>query len=434
MTAALFKLFRSNIAVGNASDISGSYSSITTRLNKDFWDTESDKLHRRQVGSYGRQTAIHGISDLDMVFELPWELYEKYRRYENNGPSALLQAVRESLLTRYPKTKIKGDGQVVVLPFDKYVVEVLPAFVDKEADGYRFGDSNNGGSWKVCKPVQEMAAVDQRNERTNRNYKHVCKMLRAWKNTHGVSMGGLLLDTLVYNFFSQETKYNEATYSDYEDLMVSVFSYLGNLEHQDYWAAPGSGQRVYSNGKFQSKAKKAAAKCAEAKGIETEAKKAKAYREVFGRSFPLTTVISETLAKSEDSALRRPAGGEEFIEDKFPIDVRYDLELDCEVTGGEGLTYLSKIFKWLPVGRGLEFFVKFCDVPKPYDLYWKVRNVGPAAEARGRQGIRGDIVPDGGRERKQERTNFPGPHYVEAYAVKDGVCVARGHIGVPIAE
>jgi hypothetical protein len=431
MTAALFRLFRSNIAVSNGSDISTKYSNITSRLNKDFWDLESDLTHRRQVGSYGRQTAIHGISDLDMIFELPWEMYEQYRKYENNGPSQLLQAVRQSLLTRYPKTKIKGDGQVVVLPFGQFVVEVLPAFVDKEADGYRFPDSNDGGSWPVCKPVQEMTAVDERNVRTSRNYKHVCKMLRAWKNTQGVNMGGLLLDTLVYNFFSQNLSYDKATYSDYDELMVSVFSYIGNLEHQDYWAAPGSGQRVHSSGKFQSKAKKAAGKCVEAKDADTEAKKAKFYREIFGRSFPSTSV---TAAKSE-AAESRQFTTEEFIEDKYPLDIRFNLEIDSHVVGGTAgpsfLRSLSRTFPWLPTGRKLEFFVESCDVPEPYDLYWKVRNVGPVAEQRG---IRGQITPDGGRQNKNETTNFRGDHYVEAYVIKDDVCVARDKLDVPIGD
>ena len=430
MTAALFKLFRSNIAVQNAGPISSSYANITMRLNKDFWDTESDVSHRRQVGSYGRQTAIHGISDLDMIFELPWSLYEKYRRYEVNGPSALLQAVRESLLKRYPTTRIKGDGQVVVLPFEKYVVEVLPAFVDTETGGYRFGDANDGGSWRICKPVQEMDAVDDRNTSTNRNYKHVCKMLRAWKNMHGVNMGGLLLDTLAYNFFSQDSTYDTVGYSEYENLVVSLLSYLGSLHHQDYWAAPGSGQRVYSNGKFQSKAKKAAAKCVDARDADTEARKAKLYREVFGRSFPSTSTLVTESAKSESWIDRKLPTTEEFIEDRFSVDVRYNLEIDCEVQDSGNLSYLSKIFNWLPVGRQLEFLVKSTDVPQPYTLYWKVRNVGSAAEQRG---IRGGLLIDGGRGRRQERTSFGGAHYVEAYVIKDDVCVARAHIEVPIA-
>lgn len=430
MTAALFSLFRSNIAVSNATDISISYANITTRLNKDFWCIESNLMHRRQVGSYGRGTAIHGISDLDMVFELPWEVYEKYRKYENNGPSQLLQAVRQSLRTRYSKTDIKGDGQVVVIQFANYVVEVLPAFKDTVADGYRFPDSNDGGSWRICKPIKEIDAVDARNTRTTRNYKHVCKMLRAWKNTHGVNMGGLLLDTLVYNFFTQNTSYDTTTYSSYDDLMVSVFSYLGGLEPQEYWAAPGSGQRVHASGKFQSKAKKAAAKCIEAKDAERESRKAKLYREVFGRSFPSTT---EVVVKKMESADSTRYTAEEFIEDKFPVDIRYDLDIDSEVTGrgvgADRLRRLSKIFPWVPVGRSLDFFVESCDVPKPYDLYWKVRNVGPEAE---RRGIRGEIYPDGGLERKRETTSFHGDHYVEAYVVKDDVCVARDIIDVRI--
>jgi len=146
MSAALFQKFRENLTVQNAGDISISYANITTRLNKDFWDQDSDVNHRRQVGSYGRKTAIHGISDLDMVFELPWSLYEKYKAVDGNGPSQLLQAVRASLLTRYPKTTIKGDGQVVVIEFSKFSVDVLPSFWDKDCDGYRFGDSNDGGA------------------------------------------------------------------------------------------------------------------------------------------------------------------------------------------------------------------------------------------------------------------------------------------------
>lgn len=430
MSAALFKRFRANIAVSNADDIATSYANISNRLNKDFWSLESDVAHRRQVGSYGRGTAIHGISDLDMVFELPWELYETYRKYQNNGPSQLLQAVRESLRARYPKTDIKGDGQVVVIRFGSYVVEVLPAFKDSAADGYRFPDSNCGGSWKVCKPIREMDAVDERSVRTNRNYKHVCKMLRAWKNANGVNMGGLLLDTLIYNFFTLETSFDTCTYATYDELMVSVFSYLGGLEHQDYWAAPGSGQRVHASGKFQSKAKKAALKCAEAKDAEREARKGKIYREVFGRCFPSTT---DTVVKAVESADSSRYTTEQFIEDKFPVDIRFTLDIDSEVTAsgarGNRLRSMSKIFGWIPVGRSLDFFVEHCDVPKPYDLYWKVRNVGAEAE---RRGIRGQILPDGGSERKQERTNFHGDHYVEAYVVKDEVCVARDIIDVSI--
>lgn len=435
MSARLFQQFRNNLSVQNAGDVASAYANITTRLNKDFWNQDSDTYHRRQVGSYGRRTAINGISDLDMVFELPWAVYEKYRSYAGNGPSQLLQAVRKSLLVRYPRTEIKGDGQVVVIEFEKFVVEVLPAFVDKDCDGYRFGDANNGGSWRVCKPLHEISAVDTRNVETNRNYKHVCKMLRAWKNRHGVNMGGMLIDTLAYNFFGANDKYNDKSYASYGALFVDLFGYLGALNHQDYWIAPGSGQRVQSKGKFQPKAKKAAAKCQKALEADTEKKQAKLWREVFGLAFPLEIAV---LAKAE-AAIREDAvaaGGEQFIEDLFPVDIREDLSIDCDVSerdkvGGK-LRRMSGFFPWLPQGRSLRFHVTECSVSRPYDLYWKVRNVGPEAERRGM--IRGQILLDEGKSERREKTDFQGPHFVEAYVVKNGVCVARDIIDVAIGE
>ncbi|MGJ0223621.1 nucleotide-binding domain-containing protein, partial [Streptococcus pyogenes] len=68
-------------------------------------------------------------------------------------------------------------------------------------------------------------------------------------------------------------------------------------------------------------------------------------------------------------------------------------------------------------------------VPAPDEFLWKVRNVGALAE---RNGIRGSIFTDRGRRENFERTNFHGPHFVECYVIKDGYCVARDRIEVPI--
>lgn len=435
MSSPIFQQFRDNLKVRNADDISTAYGNITKRLNKDFWNLDSDLYHRRQLGSYGRQTAIHGVSDLDMAFELPWAEYERYKAYDGNGPSQLLQAIRGSLKARYPSTEIRGDGQVVVIQFDTFTVEVLPVFIDKDSDGYRFPDTNNGGQWLLCKPIKEIDAVNKRNDETNRNYKHACKMIRAWKNYHGVAMSGMLIDTLTYNFFSQNNEYHARSYGSYDTMFVSLFTFLGSIEYQEYWAAPGSGQRVYSSGKFQTKAKKAAAKCKEALDTETENKKISLWREIFGRSFPSTavqTIKVEASIAVESSRLYT----EQFIEDRYPVDIRHELEIDCELTrdgtSSGRLRRLAASFPWLAPGQGLRFHVSSCSALQPFQLFWKVRNVG--AEAEQRKELRGQILHDEGRFERRERTTFAGAHFVEAYIVKDGVCIARDIIDVPIAN
>jgi Second Messenger Oligonucleotide or Dinucleotide Synthetase domain/Adenylyl/Guanylyl and SMODS C-terminal sensor domain len=426
--ASLFSQFRQNLSVSNADEISTKYANITTRLNLDFWGIESDTRHSLQVGSYGRKTAIDGVSDLDMVFELPVEDYERYKKLEGNGPSTMLQEVRNSLLKRYPKSDVQADGQIVAVNFVGYRVEVLPAFLDENGD-YIYGDTNDGGTWKLTKPRPEIKAVNDLNSATNGNLKDACKMLRAWKNKVGVGIGGLLIDTLTYNFFNQTDDYDNAGWADFPAMFVSLFAYLGGLDpDQEYWAAPGSGQRVKRKAKFQSKAKKAAAHCQEAIGAEGEAARAKIWRKLFGNQFPKAETVEKSARHSFDK--------EEFIEDRVTaVDIRYNIELDCEVREGTTLQDMLRRKvrnrERVPVGRHLRFFITECNVPGSYQLLWKVRNRGQ--EAINREMLRGEITPDKGSGREKiESTDFPGNHYVEVYAVKDGVCVARERIPVLI--
>ena len=98
-----FSTFCSNIQVQDGGTISARYKAITRRLNTDFWSTTYDTSHSLYVGSYGRNTAIQGFSDLDMIFQLPYSVYEKYSGYIGNGQSALLQAVKASIEKTYQR-------------------------------------------------------------------------------------------------------------------------------------------------------------------------------------------------------------------------------------------------------------------------------------------------------------------------------------------
>ena len=71
-----------------------------------------------------------------------------------------------------------------------------------------------------------------------------------------------------------------------------------------------------------------------------------------------------------------------------------------------------------------------CNVPGPYEVYWKVRNTGE--EAIRADCIRGQIKPDDGTQWRDEPTKYRGKHYVECYVVKNGACVAVAHQNVII--
>ena len=429
MSSELFSRFRAGISVQNATEISKAYADITQCLNRHYWNSDSETAHSRQVGSYGRQTAIHGISDLDMAFVLPDEVYERFHAYDNNGQSALLQDVKRVVKNLYKRKEISGDGQIVAIPFRRFRVEVLPVFLDTNGD-YVYADSNNGGSWRPTKPIREIAALANLNKNKNRNLKRLCKMIRSWKNTHGVNMGGLLIDTLCYNFLNNTNNYDEGSYGLYKYMVRDFFAFLASQDsNQTQWRAPGSNQVVHKKGAFHSKAKEALRHCDEA--LKDDKNAHKKWSAVFGREFPKPDIV-ETVAKSSITTTFRDT--EKFIEDQFSVDIRYSLSINCEIQNESSL--LRDLFKianlgfQIPKQRRLRFFVEKHDIKGNYSLKWKILNIGPIAETRDQ--IRGQIIDDEGKEQKIETSSFQGEHFVECYAIKGDVCVARGSIKVPI--
>ena len=283
-----FSTFCSNLTIQNGSSISTRYKAITRRLNTDFWNTTSETSHSLYVGSYGRNTATRGFSDLDMVFELPSALYSQYDAYSSNGQSALLQAVRSSMKKTYSTSSIGGDGQVVVVSFqDGVTFEVVPVF-NNQGGTCTYPDSNNGGAWKATNPKPEIQAIKNRNIVCNNNLIPLCRMMRAWKQKWNVPIGGLLIDTLAYQFI-ENYEYRDKSYLYYDFMCRDFFKWMSEQSsEQAFWRAPGSGQYVYGKGLFQYKAKQCYNIAIEAIADETATPRSAKYewRRIFGTAFP----------------------------------------------------------------------------------------------------------------------------------------------------
>lgn len=126
---------------------------------------------------------------------------------------------------------------------------------------------------------------------------------------------------------------------------------------------------------------------------------------------------------------------EQFIEDLYPINLSYRCSVSCHVNGNgwrpKPLSEFLQILKrYLPHNFEIRCVMVYTDCPQPYRVFWKVKNVGPEAERRNQ--IRGQIEEKGNSI--VEHSNFFGNHYIECYIVKNGVCVARTRIDVPIGR
>ncbi len=428
--AEKFQSFLSNIKITNDDQISLRYGEITAALNREFRDTDSKTANNLQVGSYGRWTAIQGISDLDMLYIMPATSWSDYN--VNGGQSKLLEKTKKILIDRYPRTTIYVDSPVVRVLYTNFHVEVQPVF-EQEDGSFKYPDTSNGGSWKTTKPREEIAELAKINQEKNRNLRRLCKMTRAWKNKHGLGIGGLLIDTLAHNFLKSTDAYDDKSYLYYDYMSRDFFYYLSELPEQDYYAALGSGQRVKVKKKFQKPAKKAYNLCLDAinaGGTDSENEK---WRKIYGRPFPAAEKVTKAALEATASGIRYD-DTEQYIENRYPIDVRGNLRIECEVSqdGYREALLREMIFKKTPLraSKKLRFYIESCSIKKPYNVYWKVLNRG--TEAQRRNCIRGQISSDAGHEEIIEHTNFNGDHIVECYIVKNDVVVAKDRIHVPI--
>lgn len=287
-----FRAFKDNYNIGSEmiSAISYRYRRITGQLNYDFRSLDSDTAHSLYVGSYGRDTAAQGISDLDVGYLLPNSLHAQYNGHCGNGQSALLQAVRSSIRKTYSTSDTFGDGQVVVIDFDDGVkFEILPYFLNT-AGTWTYPDSNGGGSWKTCNPRAEIEAVEARNITANGNLKHLCRMMRVWNKRNSAGMTGALIDTLAYQFMENWSHRDKSFL--YHDWMARDFlEFLSTRDRtQLYYRMPGSGSSVHSYSSFEAKAAIDYPYAVEACNLTTDdqgQKRREKWRYVFGSTFPV---------------------------------------------------------------------------------------------------------------------------------------------------
>jgi hypothetical protein len=288
---------------------------------------------------------------------------------------------------------------VVTVTYANFHVEVQPVF-EQDDKSYKYPDTKNGGAWKITKPREELDAVASMDERKNSNLRRLCKMVRAWKNKHGVGMGGLLIDTMAYNFLESTSNYDTKSYLYYDELSRDFFKYISELPEQSEYAAPGSKQRVRVKKKFQHRAKKAYDLCLEAIKADGQKNVNEKWKAIYGRPFP-----SAQTKEVETSVLKAYTNSEEHIEDKFLIDIRYQLKIDCEVIQRGFRKFLLRDMLrnriQLRSEKKLKFWVSEMPcIVGPYQIYWKVLNRGE--EAQRRNCIRGQIVPDNGHNTKDD--------------------------------
>lgn len=252
---------------------------------------------------------------------------------------------------------------------------------------------------------------------------------RLWKDNTGFVFGGLLIDTLVHSFFKNNPQFYSYGFSDFHEIIIAFLEFLSKKTEDSKYYALGSFQEITDKGKGAFIKESANYLKSFAEADNDELKIETVYQAMFGNYFATSLTSGyRNLVLQDAQGQFNFVNNEQFIENLFPVNIKYSLRIDCNVTADGFRPKLLSRCLWLPIKRKLEFFIQECNVPKPYNIYWKIRNTG--IEAYKKNMLRGEIIE--GSSTRIERTSFNGDHYVECYIVKNGVCVARNRMPVRI--
>ncbi len=264
---------------------------VRSCLNSHYYGTSSDYANSLLIGSWGKATEIRPPRDIDVLFSIPWSVYTRLEAnvFTTNKQSALLQEVKRVLQAQYSSTRMRADGQVVVVPFLSYSIEVVPGFKLTGGD-YWICDTNSGGSYKKTDPVAEQNNVTNSNTQTKGNTRDLIRMMKCWQDQCNVPLKSFCFELLSIDFL-QSWQYAGNSVVYYDWMVRDFFEFLVNKKN-GFVIVPGTYNVVYLGDNWHSRAVSAHNRAAKACAYESDKKDFDAgweWQKIFGDCVPLTT-------------------------------------------------------------------------------------------------------------------------------------------------
>ena len=180
-------------------------------------------------GSYGRDTATHGIKDVDIIVQLTLTQAEvRSRKYENETEQACLLRLTKRAIERTGRaaeTKIARRSIYVELPEEineiagnlpALTLDIVPMLIpyDKEIDPMWIADRELR-QWCYTFPNSQLNDSVDRNQQSEeidgyQSYKSLVKMMRSWKKVHfgkNKTPKGFILECMIAQFHNPQAKH-----------------------------------------------------------------------------------------------------------------------------------------------------------------------------------------------------------------------------------
>lgn len=392
------------------------------------------------IGSYARYTAIRPLHDLDILF-----IAGKYDP-THLDPKLIMDDVHKLIdkhfinPTQYP-TKISQQTHSITVKFfegekEIFSVDVVPAFTSTEKNNYgeeiyfvpeilRYGPNKRIDAyetlsksikaekewWILTDPRGYITAATELNNK-NSDFRKAAKIVKRWKhnckkNLANFKLKSFHIEQCLYEIFSDHPMIEVA------DAIFELFYSLPKIITK-----PQIKDRADSS-KFID----------EYIGSLTDAEKAVIIQARDGFLIKLENIASKSdINDLFTASIRlRKSDSETYLFDKH-IPTYTDSDLSFKIIGkvlaNQGKfteSYLDDVGR-IAVSKHIKFDISI-DNTSAEDYKWKVKNDDNSPQPRGE-------ITDNKTANDPEFTSYEGRHYVECYAIKNGVCIAKSRQNV----
>lgn len=260
---------------------------IRACLNRHYWGTSSETANSFLIGSWGKLMQVRPSRDVDIMFLLPAKVYQRFQQRDGNRQSQLLQEVKGVLAATYGQTTMRGDGQVVVVPFNTMPMEVVPGFRCNNGS-IIICDTNDGGRYMTSTAEAEANEMETSNLAWNGNTRALARMMKCWQRERNVPLKSFQLERLAVEFMRQWPHRDRDVF--WYDWMIRDFLAYLIGRASGLLLMPGTGEVIPLGSDWLSRAQAASGAAVEACNNERDNYGALAgteWEKIFGAAVPV---------------------------------------------------------------------------------------------------------------------------------------------------
>ncbi|MGH7120902.1 MAG: SMODS domain-containing nucleotidyltransferase [Acetobacteraceae bacterium] len=256
-------------------------------LNRYYWKLSSETENSMLIGSWGKLTQVRPSHDIDVLFLLPNEIYHRFEQRSGNQQSQMLQEIKTILAATYSQTTMRGDGQVVMVPFNTMPVEVVPGFRCSD-NSIIVCDTNDGGRYKISTAEAEARELAASDAFCNGNTRALARLMKRWARERNVPLKSFQLERLAIEFLSS-WPYRHHDLFWYDWMVRDFLGYL-RCRANGYLFMPGTNEMIALGCDWLSRTETAHAHAITACDYERdnyEVLAGEKWQEIFGSGVPL---------------------------------------------------------------------------------------------------------------------------------------------------